>query len=1283
MRFLNTLTVLCLLFGQISTTPVSGDLEEEAIAQAFRFLKLYQSDDGSWSGPIDVVGTAMSPWDVTPPILAALLWSGAPADAKTVQQALGYVAKHVGDRNSILVTAWSLMALSLAGKDDLAKDQAKLLLSGRFPTGGWVYGFPNLYHEIPNEPDVFSTELALIALAFVEAGVNVDRKEDLNWLTDQMHPDGGWGSAQESTVRETALAALVMGVYGYYQECSLAVAWLKDNQKSDGSWLSGGELPGDENLSGTAWAVIALSLLEGESDATSFGRAFLVNQQKPIGHWGYNLMTTALVLSALGLNAEPPSGRILNLGINYLILMQSKEGYWSDSDLVGRERLNRAYLNPAIMLPLVKIIFANDFELDQLVISTKEKQLISDYMVTLSALRALLSTDRDIESPTVEKAVEWILTQQQSDGSWFGNAQLTIMTVVLLQDAGLDPNMRNVRKAVAFTKKAVAFDMEGFLVRDMILAGISLDDPALVRYRQEIIATQTDSGAITGDLIFGDQDEKVGETAYYLSLLVDLDAPSPVIQAALSYVLDAQSAEGDWDGSFLNTLIVARRLIQANLASEEVILACEWLRGQQSHPALRYDDDFNWWSLYIDVLDDISMLPSVGFVTPFAKFRIRVEDNTQVLGGPHGGGPTIESTAHLFASVLKPPIKPTYTPIQVTTSPGEIGTLMIVVDDGSLQIEGPAAPWISLTDEIYIAGRRQVYVEYRIPENTDPGSYNASIVVGEQKSLLSIRVRPSFCIPGWIWGILIVIIITLTCVFFVRKCGLRPIPSTIITYLTTPSKYLVEIVLFGGMWGVLRSGGTYIFIHGGLLAKNIITTYVTAIILLGAALLWQLYKAYRGEVTIAVGAGILAGLFEYALLQNSIPWAPGTLTSGLLVNVFWGILVGTSGYIVRKIPLRFPFILTMSIILPIHLWLMGVFYPPYYPETISGFNATVHYPIPWVSIPLFSLALFFYGGIGVVSLLFVSLSNWLVTALLRLMYSNKSMKGRITSLFEEIQKMYNVHHTPITIIIILVGSLLIAFLVGFSEVWLIDTLDIASFAYLCGLVSILFGELAFVRKPKVFVAFQAYILLWVLAFAISEEYLLSFERLTDYLFIADVVGLDVWYKAIVLLLTSLSGSFLYTLLQMRLVRKFMSLTKEGLRKIQKFFANVVYKFRSTFSPQELDKRFEKFADWRIKISNAFLSCSKSPSTRVAFKNFSKISQNNLALNILLLIGFLVDTLGVDILAIFNAIKAFRWSFSNPFLLQFLLIELIVLIVLLGKLLVGRYISHAKIPNPII
>ena len=456
MRFLNGLAIVGLLFGQFSTISVSNVSDGDAVSNAIRFLELYQRSDGSWSGPIDVVGTAMSPWDVTPPILAALLWSGAPADGQTVQQALEYVIKDVGDRNSILVTAWSLMALSLAGKDDLAREQTKLLLSGRFPTGGWAYGFPDLYREIPKEPDVFSTELTLIALAFVDKGVDIDRKEDLSWLINQMHLDGGWGSDQESTVCETALAALVMGVYGYYQESAMAVAWLKENQKSDGSWFSDDELPGDENLSGTAWAVIALSLLEGESDATSFGRAFLINQQKPIGHWGYNLMTTALVLSALGINAEPPSDRILNWGINYLILMQNKEGYWTDSDFVDHERLNRAYLNPAIMLPLVKNIFAKGFESDQLLISTKEKQLISDYKVTLSALRALLSTDRDIESPTVEKAVEWILTQQQSDGSWFGNAQLTIMTVVLLQDAGLDPNMRNLRKAVAFTKKAVA-----------------------------------------------------------------------------------------------------------------------------------------------------------------------------------------------------------------------------------------------------------------------------------------------------------------------------------------------------------------------------------------------------------------------------------------------------------------------------------------------------------------------------------------------------------------------------------------------------------------------------------------------------------------------------------------------------------------------------------------------------------------------------------------------------------------------------------------------------------
>jgi len=101
----------------------------DVLQRALRFLELYQDAGGSWSGPTPPPQRTLSPWEVTPVVVAALLWAGEPADGDTLRQGLGWVRSHAGDAATVQIDSWTVLALSLAGDRELAVRVSERLLN--------------------------------------------------------------------------------------------------------------------------------------------------------------------------------------------------------------------------------------------------------------------------------------------------------------------------------------------------------------------------------------------------------------------------------------------------------------------------------------------------------------------------------------------------------------------------------------------------------------------------------------------------------------------------------------------------------------------------------------------------------------------------------------------------------------------------------------------------------------------------------------------------------------------------------------------------------------------------------------------------------------------------------------------------------------------------------------------------------------------------------------------------------------------------------------------------
>lgn len=1257
-HLVNRILILTLLAGNIP--PIfQNQAAQESGTGTVEFLRLYQREDGSWNGPIELVGTEMAPQMLTPPLLVGLLWAGVPIDDPMVVRANQYVSQESAASQRVDTLAWSLLALLLVGEQQKADELGRKLLKIKLSKDGWADYAPDRYREIPSEPAVYPTALALFALAHILPAEAVELQVSPDWLSRQNNRKEGWGNG--GYAMETAVATMALRAYGYDTESELALQWLLDHQQIDGSWPEDNRLPGGGQVTSTAWAVIGITLLAGDSsEVIEAGKAYLLAKQKATGLWGANLLTTAFAWSALSLNNQSDPDQVLALGLNYLIRQQQPEGYWTKVEMDEKERQNRAFANSELALSLLRNLASSEFQSQALQDFLLEARQIQDFETTFSVLSTLIASDRDIESASVAAGLDWVLSMQQRDGSWFGNAQLTLEALILLEDAGMDPNMPKLRMALDFISQLIAYQMEPSLVEQYLLVGVPPDDPALLRFRLWLVASQSVSGAIMGELVFSDpEDENFQTTAYYLNLLTKVRVPQDVSDAALAYILGAQMEDGSWDQHFPTTLLTAHYLDQSGLADQAVSKARAWLVTQHNYPGLTNNEMF-LWGLYLETVGDISYLPAVGLFRSVDYFEARLLDKDKLLG-EKPDGPNLDAIARLLRAILPPPAGLTKEAILMEAQPGEEGFIWLRTKELGPELLGTAAPWFRMIQEYEVAGRHIVIYSYEIPENVTAGSYAAALGDGEQQVTISLRIG-SRLQEIWIWVLAVLSLLVLATFAFQKHSWLWKHANR---FFYRHSKTLREIVFWGFLWGLMKSNGTYLAIKGGLIAGSQILTYLLAALLIGGGIYWQLRKAQQSDIALAVGASVLAGLLEYGLLKNSAPWPPGSLTLALWGILAWGALLGLSGKLTKRKPKISTIILLFPLIFCVHLFLLSRFFPPYYGKSILSFDIRFFYPLRWYAIPLRSLAAYFYLTIGLTSLVVVSLTVWLVKTADQILHKIEGLRNILREIRAEFRARFVSENAlaPGVMLAILFIAPLMVILIGYSEIWLIELFDLSAIVYLLGLLLYLMAEPVLAMRPKALFFLQTNILIWTLAFTISEALIISSADLTDYSFLFDAAGVEPLRIGIILVALTIEWITLlvweglaHILGKERLKRWRKSLSKNK-RKIMKRIKKKLHKRL----PEEVYRCYWKVGKSLDRIGQHI----SSPKIKSMGQKLGQITVSNLVLNLLLLAGFWLDALGLDIQSLFNTVQLFNWGFSNPFILQFVVLEAAVVLMILG------------------
>jgi squalene-hopene/tetraprenyl-beta-curcumene cyclase len=285
--------------------------------------------------------------------------------------------------------------------------------------------------------------------------------------------------ACQSPVWDTALAMVALrdaGVTAEHPAMTRGARWLLEEEV---------RVPGD-------WAVRRPDLEPG-------GWAFeFENDNYP------DLDDTAEVIMALRAAAYPEAQRVeaaVRRGVSWTFGMQCRDGGWAAFDVDNTRRL------------CTELPFCDFGE----VIDPPSAD-VTAHVVEMLAEEGLAS------EPQVRRGVEWLLREQEADGSWFG---------------------RWGANHLYGTAAAVPA---------LLRAGVAPGHPAIRRSVRWLESRQNEDGGWGEDLrSYADAERRgrgescASQTAWALLALLDAEGASPAIEGGVAWLVGAQREDGGWD----------------------------------------------------------------------------------------------------------------------------------------------------------------------------------------------------------------------------------------------------------------------------------------------------------------------------------------------------------------------------------------------------------------------------------------------------------------------------------------------------------------------------------------------------------------------------------------------------------------------------------------------------------------------------------------------------------------------------------------------------------------
>jgi squalene-hopene/tetraprenyl-beta-curcumene cyclase len=537
-----------------------GILQDDELEQAARWIRSQQRDDGTWAnfegGPGDLSTTIEA--------YAALRLAGDRPDDENLSSARKFILANGGIEESRVFTRIWLALFGEWSWDDLPSMPPEMVFLPRwaplnvYDWACWarqtvvpitvvatlrpVRPLPFRLTELRTGASTATASDGIVAAGFRLADrvlkgydripLNPVRKlairRALGWILDRQEDDGGWGGIQPPWVY--SILALHLG--GHRLDSQPLVAALKG---LDGFLVHEDTPDGPvrrlEACQSPVWdtclALIGLldAGVEPDHPAVVSGASWMLGEEvrvkgdwsvkrpdlEPSG-WAFEFANdlypdiddtaeVVLALRRLGDDTVPGASAAAERGLAWVLGMQSKDGGWGAFDADNTHRI-------------VERLPFSDFGA---VIDPPSAD------VTAHAVEMLAHCGK-ADEPAARRGVQWLLDDQEADGSWFGRWGTNYIYGT------------------------------GAAVPALIAAGVGADEPPVQRALQWLKAHQNPDGGWGEDLrSYSDEAWRgrgastASQTAWALLALLAADPESDAVTSGVRWLVTTQCADGSWD----------------------------------------------------------------------------------------------------------------------------------------------------------------------------------------------------------------------------------------------------------------------------------------------------------------------------------------------------------------------------------------------------------------------------------------------------------------------------------------------------------------------------------------------------------------------------------------------------------------------------------------------------------------------------------------------------------------------------------------------------------------